>query len=205
MPTLAIISRKGGSGKSTVCFNLAVAAQDATLIDTDPQCSVADWADARGNRPPVVLTCPPSRLARTLKEVRTRFCFIDTQPTVDATLADALSNVDALLVVTTPWALDLRAIAATLSLVRMADRPAGIVLNKVNPRSNVTALQETLAETGLPVAPIALRFRAVHDEAGGTGTGVTELSETDPKAAAEVTALWNWVLKELLNGPSQNA
>ncbi|NIJ31533.1 cellulose biosynthesis protein BcsQ, partial [Sphingomonas insulae] len=41
MPVIAIISQKGGAGKTTLAIHLAAAAQDAgrvvLIIDTDPQ------------------------------------------------------------------------------------------------------------------------------------------------------------------------
>ena len=51
MKTLAVLSRKGGTGKTTLAIHLAVAAENAghtvVLIDLDPQASAAKWDDQR--------------------------------------------------------------------------------------------------------------------------------------------------------------
>ena len=69
MPIAAVISQKGGPGKSTVSMNLAVAAhlagKSVAVLDTDPQCSISQWGDIReaeGILEPVVVAIPPSRL-----------------------------------------------------------------------------------------------------------------------------------------------
>ena len=51
MKTVALLSQKGGTGKTTLSLHLAVAAQlagkDAVVIDLDPQASAAGWKDSR--------------------------------------------------------------------------------------------------------------------------------------------------------------
>ena len=51
MRIIGLLSRKGGSGKTTLAVHLAVLAQQADrrslLIDLDPQHSAADWWRAR--------------------------------------------------------------------------------------------------------------------------------------------------------------
>jgi len=63
MPTIAIISQKGGSGKTTIALHLAAsdaqAKQPACVIDTDPQATAATWGDWRGDFYPLVVTSPP--------------------------------------------------------------------------------------------------------------------------------------------------
>ncbi|RZL77758.1 MAG: ParA family protein, partial [Sphingomonas sp.] len=48
MTTIAIISQKGGAGKTTLALHLAAAAHDAgrvaLIIDTDPQATASQWA-----------------------------------------------------------------------------------------------------------------------------------------------------------------
>ena len=52
MYALAVISRKGGTGKTTLAVHLAVAAMlsglETVIIDLDTQASAAKWFDIRG-------------------------------------------------------------------------------------------------------------------------------------------------------------
>ena len=71
MRTIAVVSMKGGSGKTTVAAHVAAAAahqgRRVALLDTDPQQSASRWGDRRDAAVPVVLTVPPSRLAAELQ------------------------------------------------------------------------------------------------------------------------------------------
>ena len=66
MLTIALVSQKGGSGKTTLALHLAVASaqtgRHAAIIDLDPQASAAHWADRREAALPTVLAAPASRL-----------------------------------------------------------------------------------------------------------------------------------------------
>src|SRR3546814_4410789 len=63
MPTIAIISQKGGAGKTTLALHLAAAAEDsghtALVIDVDPQATASQWAAWRQDVPPVVIDSAP--------------------------------------------------------------------------------------------------------------------------------------------------
>ena len=65
MNTIAIISQKGGAGKTTVALHLAVsstrAGRNTAIIDLDPQAS-ASWGDRREAALPV--GTPPAPSAR---------------------------------------------------------------------------------------------------------------------------------------------
>ena len=70
MFTVAIISQKGGAGKTTLALNLAVAAecagQAALLVDLDPQGSASAWAQSRDAATPVVTAIQAHALPSTL-------------------------------------------------------------------------------------------------------------------------------------------
>ena len=55
MKTIAILSQKGGAGKTTLALHLAVAAVQAkrqvAVVDLDPQASAIGWKDSRSGYP----------------------------------------------------------------------------------------------------------------------------------------------------------
>ena len=72
LAVLAIVSRKGGAGKTTLAINLAVAAtaggRRVSILDTDPQASALAWSDCRHDPWPRVSPCPAHHIARALQD-----------------------------------------------------------------------------------------------------------------------------------------
>ena len=66
MKTVAIISQKGGAGKTTLSVHLATAAalsgHSAAIIDLDPQGTAASWGDRRRADAPEVVSGQAARL-----------------------------------------------------------------------------------------------------------------------------------------------
>jgi len=64
MKTVAIISQKGGSGKTTIAVHLAVCAelhgQPTLILDLDPQASACSWLARRGEDTPEVIAAEPN-------------------------------------------------------------------------------------------------------------------------------------------------
>ncbi|MEL7218656.1 MAG: ParA family protein, partial [Pseudomonadota bacterium] len=135
---IAIVSQKGGSGKTTLAVNLgtraAQAGHESCVIDTDPQATAAAWSDWRGDYLPVVVTSPPARLGRTIDSATKNgvdFIVIDTPPHADAAAREAIKAADIVLVPTKPRAFDLHALEPIADLVEFAKKPAFVVLNGV--------------------------------------------------------------------------
>ncbi|HVZ29762.1 MAG TPA: ParA family protein, partial [Asticcacaulis sp.] len=151
MKTLAIVSQKGGVGKTTIAVHIAVAAANAgysvAIIDLDPQATAAQWADWRnagntvgqGDPNPVVVAAPHARLAPTLKEAEKMgvdLVILDSPPAADSAAVAAAKIADLVLIPTRASAFDLHAIKTTAELVRVAQRPASVLLNAVPARAN---------------------------------------------------------------------
>src|SRR3546814_4354683 len=97
MPTIAIISQKGGAGKTTLALHLAAAAEDsghtALVIDVDPQATASQWAAWRQDAPPVVIDSAPPRLAAKIEQATAQgaeFIVIDTPPHADSAASAAV-------------------------------------------------------------------------------------------------------------------
>ena len=138
MRTVALISQKGGSGKTTLALHLAVAAAQAgnvAVIDLDPQQSATRWADRRAASAPVVLAVPPARLRAELERVASAgadVVFIDTPPRAgsDNAALEAARAADLVLLPCRPAILDLEAAASTAKRIHSVTRaPALAVLN----------------------------------------------------------------------------
>ena len=72
MKTIAIISQKGGAGKTTIGIHLAVAAEkrgmNTALFDLDPQASASSWSDKRNQPSPAVVSAQATRLPGLLEK-----------------------------------------------------------------------------------------------------------------------------------------
>lgn len=201
MATVAIASQKGGSGKTTVSINLAVAAtrdgKRACVIDIDPQATAAAWGDWRGDRQPVVITSPPARLAKAIQAATkegAEFIVIDTPPHADVATREAVKAADLVLIPTRPRAFDLHAIEATAELAKYARKPAYVLFNAVPPRATnlITQVSQFVEDLSLQICPIRLGERAAFHHYSSAGAVASE-GDPDGKAAAEVAELWRWV------------
>jgi chromosome partitioning protein len=192
---IAIISRKGGVGKSTVCSNLAVASESATIVDCDDQATLADWGDRR-NKSPQVLTSPPKRAAKVAAGIGTDYVLIDTAGQLDADVIEVMSEADFILVVLRFSQFDLDSIGTSLAAAKSTGKNFAVVINHLHPTADAVTVLKALADLNCPVCPVVLRQRADYQSAAVEGLGVTELSPQG-KAADEVSRLWAWLEKQM--------
>ena len=206
MRTVAIISQKGGTGKTTIALHLAVAAEQAgqlaAVIDLDPQASAAGWKDSRAGETPAVVSVPATRLSQALqvaKEAGADMTVIDSAPHSSDVALAAAEAADLILIPCRPGILDLRAIAATARIAKLAGKSAYVVLNTMPPRApNVLAdAKAAVAVHGLAVAPISIQQRAAYAHALTAGQTAPEY-EPGGKAAEEIAQLYEW-LRTTLN------
>ncbi len=200
MKTVAIISQKGGAGKTTIAVHLATAAalagHSAAIVDLDPQGTAASWGDRRQTESPEVVSGQAARLGVLIDAAQTNgadLLILDTAPNADQTALRAAQSADLVLIPCRAATFDLDAIQATLTLGQLAQRPSFVVLNAVPPRSSIgREAAEGLTEQGARVAPIMLSQRAAFAHGVIDGRTAQEY-EPDGKAAEEVAALYSWL------------
>ena len=200
--TLAVISQKGGSGKTTIATALA-AAHDraggrAALVDLDPQRSATAWGRLREGEPPPVLSAHAPRLARVIQgaeEAGANLVVIDTAPRDAGGVAEAARRADLVLLPCRPAAPDLMAVPATLTAVGTARAVA--VLNACPPRGSwIVEAVDAVRAIGLAAAPITLGARVAHPKAFVLGRSAQE-TEPGSAAAREIEALYYYCIEAM--------
>jgi chromosome partitioning protein len=205
MKVLAIISQKGGAGKTTLALSLAVAAQKAgqsvLVVDLDQQVTAARWGDRRGDDGPVVTSAQAARLPQILKAAEQQgadLVVIDTPPRVEQALLVAAKAADLVLIPCQPAINDLETIPATMELLRVAGSPPAIVVLNGVPARGVRREQaeHVVRDMGLTLAPVTLGHRTAFPDAAALGRAPLEY---DPhgKAAAEVEELYVFMCHHL--------
>ncbi|MDJ0641352.1 MAG: ParA family partition ATPase [Erythrobacter sp.] len=202
---IAIVSQKGGSGKTTLAVHLstraAQAGHESCVIDTDPQATAAAWSDWRGDYLPVVVTSPPARLGRTIDSAKKNgvdLIVIDTPPHADAAAREAIKQSDIVLIPTKPRAFDLHALEPIADLVEFAKKPAYVVLNGVPAGATVLSkdARKAAKAMGLKICSVELGDRAAFHRSSAKGETAAEI-DPDGKAAKEIEKLWKWLKKKL--------
>lgn len=200
MKKLAVLSQKGGVGKTTIAVNLAVAADRlgmaAAVVDIDPQISAARWGDSRQSESPPVTSAHAERLPQILETCRQNgadLVIIDTAPHAENAAFKAARLADFVLIPCRPSIVDLRAIESTISIARLAGKPACVVLNQAQARGSLTQeAVEAVRELGVSLVPTEIISRVAFIHAFTVGLGVQEY-EPEGKAAQEIEALFTHI------------
>lgn len=203
MLTIALISQKGGVGKTTLAIHLATAYaaldKQTLLVDLDPQTSAAEWKDARQAEHPYVMAVPSSRLSKTLETARANgadVVILDTAPHSEGTALEAARAADLILVPCQPSIMDLRAMRKTADILNYLKKPTFAVLNEVAPQGTVAdeAAKAITAQFGMPVCPVRLGQRVAFNRCL-LGGQTSQEYEPGGKAAQEIEVLRQWVSK----------
>ncbi len=202
--TIAIVSQKGGAGKTTLALNLAAASQKsgavALVIDTDPQASACEWASWRKGHPPEVIDSAPPRLAAKITQAQDQgasFIVIDTPPHADSAASKAVEAADLVLIPCRPSAFDLAAIRTTGQLVKVHGKPAWLVFtagpaNAPKIYADAAALVESF---GISICPHHIADRATFRHASAEGKTVFE-QDPSSRAAQEIAQLHMWLCEQ---------
>jgi chromosome partitioning protein len=205
MKTLALVSQKGGSGKTTLAVHLAVCAiqkkKAVALIDIDQQGSAADWYAARdGDKDLAAIHATAEDLTELIKKAKAGgadLVIIDTAPHSDKAAAIAAKLADLVLIPCRPSRFDMKAIGASFEIIRLTKTPAFIVMNGTQPiGQNAENAKAALKAQKLPVLEITISQRVAFSHAVLDGRSVHEY-EPEGKAAQEIDALFSFVQDRL--------
>lgn len=203
LTTIALISQKGGSGKTMIARSLAIAferdGQATAIIDMDPQASAALWGKRRESAQPEVIPTVLPLLADVLKAAgeSVEVVLIDTPPkSADVAMAAARA-ADIIIIPCRPQIDDIETLPATKQLLDViGDKPTFVVLNSVP--SNPARFEEAVATiTGHPTAafvvyPHSLGHRAAFGDSSVIGQTPQEY-EPNGKASEEIEKLHKYV------------
>ena len=197
MKVLAILSQKGGVGKTTLATSLAVAAETdgkaVAVVDLDPQATATFWQDTRGKDTPAVISIQPIRLSAVLKaaeEQGTDLVIIDGAAVQREIAYDAAAVADFVLVPTKPAVFDIKSMSDTIKAVQQHEKPLAIVLNMIAPTGVENTDAFDAAEVlGVDICPITIGNRKAFFRSQGEGLAVQEF-EPGGKAAEEIQELY---------------
>lgn len=206
MKVIAIISQKGGAGKTTLALNLAIASEidgkSAAIFDLDPQASSTDWKDSREAEAPAVISLHAARINHYLEMARKNVAdlvIFDTAPHSQKDALDAAQAADLILIPCKPSLLDLRAISSSVKIAQLAEKPAIAVLTQTQPRGTLTdEATEAIKSYGVPLAPVCIGNRMAFIHAFTLGKGVLETEPTS-KAGEEIKALYSFLMNNMEN------
>lgn len=201
----AFVQQKGGSGKSTLCTNLAVHAEEngetVLIVDLDPQSSATLWHAQRGTNKPSVFEGLPDRLAeitQSAANLGTTLCLIDSPSKIDATALAAIRAADLVICPTLPDLFNLGSLQDTVRLLEAAeklDATVGVINNVdgAGAAAKTAEVKAALASFNIVTSTAMVHHRTQFQAAVEKGAGVTEAGPRAKSAADEIRALWTFL------------
>jgi chromosome partitioning protein len=206
MKTLLFVG-KGGSGKSTTAFNVAVVAHRAGLkvglIDADPQGSLSDMRVARAKADIPVQACRLERLSEKFalaRSARLDVLIIDMPPGIGTNTLATIGFADFVLVTMRPTIFDLAVTRRWINLLRSVAQPFGVLISAAPARRQnfdapmVRDARDALRSLGVPLWPGQITHRLIIPQSSISGRGVAEIDPAGP-AAIEYAGLWRSILR----------
>lgn len=206
---IALANQKGGTGKTTLAVNLAAGLHRraaTALVDADPQGSAAQWVRL-GNEAtdlPTVRAVGAAPVEAVIGDAARahRYVLVDCPPYLQsAALQQVMRAVDVVLIPVQPSPLDLWASVDMADAVRETQQRntqlrAFLVVNQLDRRNALSgAMQQALAEFGLPALASGFTRRAAFRSAALEGGSVYALGRRGAAAVADVEAIIKEVLR----------
>ena len=167
MPTITVAQPKGGVGKSTAAFMLAVElakGAEVIAIDADPNAPIAKWAK-KGRGPEKLQIIQAERDGSIIDMIddaaqKAAFVIVDTEGVADLRVAQAMSVADLVIVPSQGSSLDQDGVAGAIRVIREQEKmlkrsiPFAVLLTRVSAAIRTRGMvdaEKKLAEYGIDV------------------------------------------------------
>lgn len=196
MKVIVFAATKGGVGKTTLAFNVAMEAAKSLgvlLIDLDPQQSLRGLWERRGevSNPRMIdgVDTVSNAVQRLTASGYARDALaVDTPGSHVHVIRDAIIAADIVILPVQPSPMDLLAQAAVCDLVQTTGRQQVLfALNRVDPRTSLAREAAGWLAEHYPHPVVQIKQRAAYARSAVVGKAAGDL---DKEAAAEIKALW---------------
>jgi chromosome partitioning protein len=203
MHVIALASRKGGAGKTTLSAHIAVAAESAgagpvAIIDADPMSGLSTWWNKRAAHTPLFAKVDGVGFAKALATLRkqgVRLVVIDTPPADGNVIAPIIRLADMVVVPVVPSPHDIWAIGNTIGVVEDTGVPLVFVINNAGGTKLTSQTIRQLSQHGT-VAMSICKSRQDYRSSMIDGRVCSEVVPNG-KSAAEVAELWSYLQTRL--------
>lgn len=207
MESIAFISQKGGSGKTTSLIMVAVSAgllerSSVLILDTDTtQRSAATWGRRRSLPWPQVEICPLADVDRRLVRANEEgfdLVFVDTAGRDDAALPNLIRHSDFVAIPCRPSILDRDAVLPNIKACQRARVHFGVLMTcvKANTQARVQQIRIDHRLAGGVVLDAQFSDRVRYQSSIASGYSVSEMSG-DAGLASEPIIVWQAIRSRL--------
>jgi chromosome partitioning protein len=201
MKTIVLAATKGGTGKTSLTYNLAIKAAEkhqVLIADLDPQRSLKTTWEKRAEMVNPRLVSNIQSLPQSIKLLSEagydrEFMFVDTPGSLMQVIRDALSAADCIVLPIQPSPMDWVAQEAVADLVQemgLADRTIFVVNKVTETKSGLVkqAKEFFVLRTKFPI--LVIKHRAEYARAVDKGKAGCELNKD---ASSEISKLWKLI------------
>jgi chromosome partitioning protein len=206
---ITIAQQKGGTGKTTLAVNLALAFikyhnLKVAIIDTDPQGSLGKWFMIRSekNISNQNLTFKTASLwgaqyeSKILKQDHD-IVIIDTPPKIESDARPAIEASNLVLIPIAPSPVDFWATESIIEIAKKAKRKILIQINRANHRSKlISKTHEYIKSINISAIKTLIGHRQIFIASMGEGKTVVE-KQRKSKAVEEIRKISEQILLEL--------
>ena len=206
---ITIAQQKGGTGKTTLAVNLALAFikyhdLKVAIIDTDPQGSLGKWFMIRSekNISNNNLTFKTASLwgaqyeSKILKQDHD-IVIIDTPPKIESDARPAIEASNLVLIPVAPSPIDFWATESIIEIAKKAKRKILIQINRANHRSKlISKTHEYIKSINISATKTLIGHRQIFVASMGEGKTVVE-KQRKSKAVEEIRKISEQILIEL--------